>query len=76
LRTEDEDWRDHTIILLDNAGPHKSGKNVERYKAFSIPIMFLGPYHFKLAPIELMFSFLKERNLNPLFSRVHSEYYY
>ena len=35
--------------------------------------MFLGPYHFKLAPMELMFSFIKNRNLNPLRSRANTK---
>ncbi len=34
------------------------------YSKLKLPIMFLGPYHFELAPVELFFSFLKGQNLN------------
>ena len=37
-----------------------------KYSELKVPIMFLGPYQFKLAPVELMFSYIKNRDLNPL----------
>ena len=59
--------------MLDNAAYHRNQVSLDRYKKYKIPVMFLGPYHFKLAPIEIMFSYIKNRNLNPLFSRANSK---
>jgi len=59
--------------MVDNASYHKSRENLERYEKLGIPMLFLGPYHFRLAPIELMFCYIKERNLNTLFSKVASK---
>jgi transposase len=56
--------------MLDNAPYHKSNQNIERFKKLKLPIMFLGPYHFKLAPVELILSYIKNRNLNPSFLKV------
>jgi hypothetical protein len=30
-----------------------------------VPLMFLGSYQYNMAPIELMFSYIKARDLNP-----------
>jgi hypothetical protein len=37
-----------------------------------VPVLFLGPYHFRLAPVEMLFSYIKGRDLNPLGSKVVS----
>ena len=73
LSVENINWRDETIIMLDNAAYHRSQINLERFKKYKVPVLFLGPYHFKLAPMELMFSYIKNRNLNPLNSRATSK---
>jgi transposase len=59
-------WRSNTIIMVDNAPYHRSKMMMGKYPLLKIPIMFLGPYQFKLAPVELMFSYIKNRDLNPL----------
>ena len=61
LKSKDENWRENTIFLFDNAAYHRSQINMERYQHYKIPVMFLGPYHFKLAPMELMFSYIKNK---------------
>ena len=66
-------WRDEYIFLVDNASYHRSKDNMARYCTLGVPILFLGPYHFRLAPVELMFCYIKERNLNTLFSKVSSK---
>ena len=60
------EWRQTTIIMVDNAPYHRSKVMMEKYKTLKIPIMFLGPYHYKIAPVELIFSYVKNRDLNPL----------
>ena len=35
--------------------------------------MYLGPYQFKMAPVEHFFAYLKNRDLNPLNTRAYSK---
>ncbi len=65
-------WRKDTLFLLDNASFHKSEKAVAGYKGMGLPIMFLGPYSFNMAAVEKLFSFVKNRDLNPLATRAYS----
>ena len=72
LDSQDLKWRSNTVILIDNAPYHRSRQIVSRYIDLKLPLMFLGPYHFKLAPAELMYSWIKNRDLNPLNTRAQS----
>ena len=65
LDKERPDWRDNTIILLDNASYHKSAATLEVLKALDMPVMYSGPYSFNIAACELFFSRLKRDVLNP-----------
>ena len=47
---------------------------MEKYRDYGIPILFLGPYHFNMAPVEMMFAFIKNRDLNKLQTRANSRY--
>ena len=47
------------MILLDNAKYHTSSDTQEALMKLKIPYMFSGPYSYSTAPIELMFSGLK-----------------
>jgi transposase len=72
LDTKDRQWRKSTLFLLDNASFHKSERAMEGYNAMGLPIMFLGPYSFNMAAVEKLFSFVKNRDLNPLATRAYS----
>jgi transposase len=61
------------VLLLDNASFHKSSQARENYKAMKLPVMFLGPYSFDMAAVEKLFSFVKNRDLNPLATRAYSK---
>ena len=37
-----------------------------------LPVLYLGPYHFRMAPVEMLFNFVKCRDLNPLRSQVRA----
>jgi DDE superfamily endonuclease len=65
MNSIDKDWRKETIILLDNAQYHRGVVTTEIFNNLDIPILYLGPYHFKMAPIEMMFSHIKRHSLNP-----------
>jgi DDE superfamily endonuclease len=72
LHSIDKAWRDNTIILLDNAAYHRGNSIMKELELLKIPVMYLGPYHFKMAPIEVLFSFIKSHDLNPYNSHIHS----
>jgi transposase len=65
LDEEDLDWRHKSIVIIDNAGYHKSKFVRDKISQMKIPLMFLGPYQFRLAPIEIFFSQIKRNDLNP-----------
>lgn len=70
LDSQDPQWRVDTIIMLDNAQYHRGVFITEKMSRLRIPILYLGPYHFKLAPIEMFFNYIKNRDINPLNSNV------
>jgi transposase len=46
---------------------------MEGLKSMGVPIMFLAPYSFNMAAVEKLFSFVKNRDLNPLAIRAYSK---
>ena len=54
-------WMQDSIILLDNAKYHTSKETREAMLKLQLPIVFSGPYSYSSAPIELMFSGLKNK---------------
>ena len=66
LDSEDVMWRKNTLIMIENAGYHRGEQTRNLIEDLKIPIMYLGPYHFKMAPIEIIFNFIKMHDLNPL----------
>ena len=37
-------------------------------------VLFLGPYHFRMVPVEMLFNYIKSHDLNPLRTRLTSRY--
>jgi len=58
--------------LLDNASIHRSRAAKAHLEAMGLPLMYLAPYSFKMAAVEKLFSFVKNRDLNPLVARAYS----
>jgi hypothetical protein len=65
LDGEDPNWRDKTVILLDNASYHRSLETRAAVKKLGIKTIYSGPYSYISAPIELYFGLLKRGDLNP-----------
>ena len=65
LSKERPDWREVTIILLDNASYHKSSHALKLYEHLRMPVMFSGPHSYDIAPCELFFAQFKSVDLNP-----------
>ena len=62
-----------TLIMIDNAPYHRSAITKDFAQRMSLPLMFLGPYQFAMAPVEKFFAFIKARDLNPLMSKAYSK---
>jgi transposase len=58
--------------LLVNASIHRSRAVKALFEAIGLPLMYLAPYSFKMAAVEKLFSFVKNRDLNPLVARAYS----
>ncbi len=66
LDKEDTDWRENTVLLLDNAAYHVSSETKTALQRLGFTTMFSGPYSYSAAPCELVFAALKAGQLNPL----------
>ena len=58
--------------MLDNAPYHRSSVVAEALQQMGLSVFYLGPYQFKMAPVEHLFSFIKSRDLNPLRTLIKS----
>ena len=59
------DWRDNTVIILDNASYHHQSNVIKLFESLRIPVIFSGPHSYDQAPCELLFSLFKSTNWNP-----------
>jgi hypothetical protein len=59
----DSKWREHSVIMLDNAPYHRSNVVKKVISDLKLPVLFLGPYDFHLAPIEMAFCFIKGHDI-------------
>jgi transposase len=73
LDNRDSAWRTKSTLLLDNASVHRSKETISNFKSIGLPIMFLAPYSFKMAAVEKLFAFVKNRDLNPLVAKAYSK---
>ena len=72
-------WRSSYYWLLDNASWHKSTKVLKFLEDHSVPVLYTGSYSYDagkliilmfnhllfIAPIELLFSAFKSKDINP-----------
>ena len=59
------DWRDNSIVLMDNASYHKTSNSLQLYESLRMPTMFTAPHSYDVAPAELFFAHFKSVDLNP-----------
>ena len=65
LDSEDPDWRDNTVIVLDNASYHHGEETMEALATLRVPTMLAGQYGYDGSPCEKLFAHLKIGDLNP-----------
>ena len=59
LDYEDKYWRSNSVIMWDNAGYHGSAPVLNLLREQRAPVLFLGPYSYHMAPVEMVFAALK-----------------
>ena len=69
LDAECMSWRKTTVLMMDNASYHRGPHTRSLMDRLRVPVLFMGPYHFRVAPIEMVFNFIKAHDLNPLRSK-------
>ena len=72
LDSTDVYWRKKTVLMLDNANYHRGVAIQKVMDQLRTPVLYLGPYHFRMAPVEMLFNYVKSRDLNPLRSKTRS----
>ena len=65
LDKERANWREDTVVLLDNASYHATANTLKVFDALRIPVMFTGPHSYDAAPCELFFAAFKRADINP-----------
>jgi hypothetical protein len=60
LDQERPEWREDTIILMDNASYNKSEETIEDIERLGIPVIFAAAYSYDASPIERYFGYLKQ----------------
>jgi transposase len=72
LDETDKNWRAKSTLLLDNASIHRANEAKINFEALGLPVMYLAPYSFKMAAVEKLFAYVKNRDLNPLVAKSYS----
>ena len=65
LDAESANWRASTTFLFDGAKWHTGSEMREYFRKMEVQVIYLGPYSYSTAPIELLFGALKRGELNP-----------
>jgi transposase len=60
--------------MIDNASIHRSSQSLDFYEDVGLNVFFLAPYSFEMAAVERLFSYIKNRDQNPLAVRAYSRY--
>jgi len=58
------DWRENTIVILDNASYHSTSSVIKLLESLRIPVIFSGPHSYDTAVCELIFAMFKSGNWN------------
>jgi len=69
LYTEDSNYKQNCILLLDGAAYHRSDEVRKFVCQIGVQIILAGPYGYDSMVCELFFSALKRVNLNPTFDK-------
>ena len=65
LGRENPGWQEKTVSLFDGARYHTSEEMREYLQKLQVKVIYSGPYAYSGAPIEMVFSALKQGELNP-----------
>lgn len=57
------DWRKHSVLMMDNVVFHRAPATKQLIRDLRLPVLYLGPYHFRMAPVEMAFNYIKAHPL-------------
>ena len=60
LDQDRSDWRDSTVMMMDNAPYNKTSEILDHIKYLRIPMVFTGPYSYDASPVESFFGYFKQ----------------
>ena len=67
LTSEDANWRDNTLLLIDGARYQTSKDSLQHLKTLGFRVCISAPYSYSAAPVEYAFAAFKSKDLNPGF---------
>ena len=59
LDADKPDWRENSIIFMDNAGYNKKPEVKELVRKLRMPVIFSAKYAYDCSPCEFFFSYFK-----------------
>lgn len=59
LDSDQPDWKENSIFLMDNASYHKSEDTMPYFHRNKVPVFYTAPYSYDAAVAEMFFSYLK-----------------
>jgi len=60
LDVQDRNWRENSVLFLDNASYHSSPATRQQLAFLRAPVIYSGPYSYMSAPCELFFAHFKK----------------
>ena len=64
LTQESPGWHGHSYFLIDGAKYHKAEETLTKMKSLRMKVVIAGPYGWLGSPVELVFAYLKQVDLN------------
>jgi hypothetical protein len=65
LDIEDQNWRQNSVLIIDNVKYHKSKKLKESLRKMKIPVLYPSPYSPMVLSVEMLFGLIKTGDHNP-----------
>ena len=58
-------WRNNTVVLIDNARYHSSESTRKTFDSLDIPVLYTGTHSYSAVACELWFAAFKSQDVNP-----------
>ena len=65
LTQDSPGWQRTSYWLVDGAGYHKNPETIAWMQSLGMRVLVAGPYGFQAMPVEMVFAYLKQVDINP-----------